>query len=59
MRRLAGTQPADRRLCLRCHGRQGELRRVGHIQSWLELLKADKRATFTAANKTGAAADFL
>ncbi len=40
-------------------GIQGELRHAGYIQSWLKLLKSDKRAIFTAASKATAAADFL
>ena len=30
-----------------------------YIQSWLKVLKADKRAIFTAASKAQQAADFL
>jgi len=40
-------------------GIQGELRHAGYIESWLKLLKSDKRAIFTAASKASAAADFL
>jgi antirestriction protein ArdC len=37
----------------------GDLRHAGYIQSWIGLLKADKRAIFTAASKAQAAADYL
>jgi antirestriction protein ArdC len=37
----------------------GDLRHAGYIQSWIGLLKADKRAFFTAASKAQAAADYL
>ncbi len=37
----------------------GELRHAGYIKSWIELLKNDARAFFTAASKAQAAADYL
>jgi antirestriction protein ArdC len=37
----------------------GDLRHAGYIESWIGLLKADKRAFFTAASKAQAAADYL
>jgi antirestriction protein ArdC len=37
----------------------GELRHAGYIASWIELLRHDSRAFFTAASKAQAAADFL
>jgi antirestriction protein ArdC len=37
----------------------GDLRHAGYIQSWIALLKADKRAFFTACSKAQDAADFL
>lgn len=37
----------------------GELRHAGYIGNWLELLKHDDRAIFTAASKASAAADYL
>jgi antirestriction protein ArdC len=37
----------------------GDLRHSGYIQSWICLLKADKRAFFTAASRAQAAADYL
>ena len=37
----------------------GDLRHAGYIQSWIGLLKADKRAFFTACSKAQAAADYL
>jgi len=40
-------------------GFDNDLRHAGYIASWIELLKADKRAFFTAASKAQAAADYL
>jgi antirestriction protein ArdC len=40
-------------------GIQGALRHAEYIASWLELLKEDDRAIFTAASKASAAADYL
>jgi antirestriction protein ArdC len=40
-------------------GIEGELRHAGYIKNWLELLKHDNRAIFTAAAKAQQAADFL
>lgn len=40
-------------------GIEGELRHAGYIKSWLELLKGDSRAIFTAASKASQAADYL
>jgi antirestriction protein ArdC len=37
----------------------GELRHAGYIASWIELLKHDSRAFFTACSKAQAAADYL
>jgi antirestriction protein ArdC len=37
----------------------GDLRHAGYIQNWIALLKADKRAFFTACSKAQAAADYL
>lgn len=37
----------------------GELRHAAYIASWIELLKDDSRAFFTAASKAQAAAQFL
>jgi antirestriction protein ArdC len=37
----------------------GELRHAGYIGNWIELLKADSRAFFTAASRAQAAADYL
>jgi antirestriction protein ArdC len=37
----------------------GDLRHAGYIGHWIELLKTDKRAFFTACNKAQAAADYL
>jgi antirestriction protein ArdC len=37
----------------------GDLRHAGYIAHWIELLKADTRAFFTAASKAQAAADYL
>jgi antirestriction protein ArdC len=40
-------------------GFDGDVRHAGYIASWIELLKSDKRAVFTAASKAQAAADYL
>jgi antirestriction protein ArdC len=40
-------------------GFDGDVRNAGYIASWIELLKADKRAFFTAASKASQAADYL
>jgi antirestriction protein ArdC len=40
-------------------GFDNDLRHSGYIQSWIGLLKADKKAIFTAASKAQAAADYL
>ena len=37
----------------------GELRHAGYIQNWVQLLKADSRAFFTACSKAQAASDYL
>jgi antirestriction protein ArdC len=37
----------------------GELRHAGYIQSWLELLRDDRKAIFTAASAASKAADYL
>ena len=40
-------------------GFDGDVRHAGYIANWIELLKADKRAFFTACSKAQAAADYL
>jgi antirestriction protein ArdC len=40
-------------------GIDGDVRNAGYIASWIELLKADKRAFFTACSKASKAADYL
>jgi antirestriction protein ArdC len=40
-------------------GFDGDVRNAGYIATWIELLKADKRAFFTAASKAWKAADYL
>lgn len=40
-------------------GIKGELRHAGYIENWLELLRRDNRAVFTAASKASQAADYL
>src|SRR4030095_11242614 len=40
-------------------GFDGDVRNAGYIASWIELLKADKRAFFTACSRASKAADFL
>ena len=37
----------------------GDARNAGYIATWIDLLKADKRAFFTACSKAQAAADYL
>jgi antirestriction protein ArdC len=37
----------------------GDVRNAGYIANWIELLKADKRAFFTACSRAQAAADYL
>ena len=40
-------------------GFDGDLRSAGYIANWIELLKADKRAFFTACSQASKAADYL
>jgi antirestriction protein ArdC len=40
-------------------GFDGDLRSAGYIASWIDLLKSDKRAFFTACSRTSKAADYL
>jgi Zincin-like metallopeptidase len=40
-------------------GFDGDVRHAGYIATWIELLKADKRALFTACSKDSQAADYL
>lgn len=40
-------------------GIEGKLRHAEYIANWLELLKKDSRAIFTAASRASAAADYL
>ncbi len=40
-------------------GVKGELRHAGYIENWLDLLRHDNRAIFTAASKASQAADYL
>jgi antirestriction protein ArdC len=40
-------------------GITGELRHAGYIENWLDLLRHDDRAIFTAASKASQAADYL
>jgi len=35
------------------------VRNAGYIATWIDLLKADKRAFFTACNRASQAADYL
>jgi antirestriction protein ArdC len=37
----------------------GDVRNAGYIATWIELLKADKRAFFTACNRASKAAEYL
>ena len=45
-------------LCARL-GIEGELRHAGYIADWIQLLKEDDRAIFTAASKASQAAGYL
>jgi antirestriction protein ArdC len=40
-------------------GFDGDVRNAGYIDNWIELLKADKRAFFTACSQASKAADYL
>ncbi len=40
-------------------GFDGDVRHAGYIETWIGLLRSDKRAFFTAASKAQAAADYL
>lgn len=40
-------------------GFDGDVRSAGYIASWIELLKADKRAFFTACSQASKVADYL
>lgn len=40
-------------------GFDGDVRSAGYIGNWIELLKADKRAFFTASSRASKAADYL
>src|SRR5258706_11170468 len=40
-------------------GFDGDVRNAGYIGPWVELLKADKRAFFTACSQASKAADYL
>jgi antirestriction protein ArdC len=37
----------------------GDVRNAGYIATWIELLKADKRAFFTACSNASKAAEYL
>jgi antirestriction protein ArdC len=40
-------------------GFDGDVRNAGYIATWIDLLKSDKRAFFTACNRASKAADYL
>ncbi len=40
-------------------GFDGDIRSAGYIASWIDLLKVDKRAFFTACSQASKAADYL
>jgi antirestriction protein ArdC len=40
-------------------GFDGDVRNAGYIGNWIELLKADKRAFFTACSQVSKAAEYL
>ena len=37
----------------------GDVRNAGYIANWIDLLKSDKRAFFTACSKASQAGDYL
>ena len=45
-------------LCAHCR-LDGELRHASYLESWLRVLRADKRAIFTAASQAQRAADWI
>jgi antirestriction protein ArdC len=45
-------------LCAHCRV-DGELRHASYLQSWLKVLRSDKRAIFTAAAQAQRAADYV
>jgi antirestriction protein ArdC len=40
-------------------GFDGDVRNAGYIATWIDLLKSDKRAFFTACSKASKAAEYL
>jgi len=44
---------------MRWVGFDGDVRNAGYIATWIDLLKADKRAFFTACSKASKAVDYL
>jgi antirestriction protein ArdC len=40
-------------------GFDGDVRNAGYVADWIELLKADKRAFFTACSRASKAVDYL
>ena len=57
---LGSTAAITRTAWVRLRGQlRRDVRNAGYIASWIELLKADKRAFFTACSKAQAAADYL
>ena len=45
-------------LCAHCR-LDGVLEQASYLNAWLELLRADQRAIFTAAGKAQSASDYL
>jgi antirestriction protein ArdC len=45
--------------CVQSFGFDGDLRHAAYVSHWIELLKADKRAFFTACSQASKAADYL
>jgi antirestriction protein ArdC len=45
-------------LCAYCR-LDGELRHASYLQSWLKVLRSDKRAIFVAASRAQQAADYI
>lgn len=59
MRLRSWLRSLARRFCPREFGFDGDLRHAGYIGSWVDLLRADKRAFFTACSQASKAAEYL
>ena len=56
---LSTTQQGDRTRLYRSPSREAEICRADYIASWIEVLKGDKHAIFTAAAKASEAANYM